>query len=195
ERRPGRVTLTKWGGRLLDWGRGKTTAPAGRPLGLTALPTQSHLTQEGAIVGTFQYMAPEQLEGTEADARTDIFAFGAVLYEMATGKRAFTGTTQASLIAAIMSKEPPAISALQPMTPPGLDRIVRKCLAKDPEDRWQNAADLRSELKWIVEAGAQAGTPALVSGRRLRERLFWGLAGALVGGLVVSLVFWSAIRS
>src|SRR5204863_7676902 len=117
----------------------------------------------GTILGTFQYMAPEQLEGKEADARTDIFAFGAVLYEMATGRKAFSGMSQASLIAAILEREPPPVSAVQPLTPPSIDRLVRRCLAKDPEDRWQSAADLGSELKWIGEGGSLAGVPAPIA--------------------------------
>ncbi len=131
-------------------------------------------------------MAPEQLEGKEADGRTDVFAFGAVLYEMATGRKAFSAASQASLITAIMSADPPAISSVQPMSPPALDRVVKKCLAKDPEDRWQNAADLASELKWIAESGSQAGVAApVVASRRKRERLgrvsaaLLGAAGAL----------------
>jgi serine/threonine protein kinase len=103
---------------------------------------KSAVTAEGTIVGTLQYMAPEQLEGKEVDARTDIFAFGAVVYEMATGKRAFEGKSQASLIAAILEREPPAMSSLQPMTPPALDRVIKRCLAKEPEIRWQTVIDL-----------------------------------------------------
>jgi Tol biopolymer transport system component len=130
-------------------------------------------------------MAPEQLEGKESDARSDIFAFGAVLYEMATGKKAFTGASHASLIAAILEHEPAPVSTVQPMAPPALDRVVRKCLAKDPEDRWQNAADLGSELKWIAEAGSQAGVPArIVAKRKGRERLAWiGFAVATLAAL------------
>ena len=147
--KPGNVMLTKSGVKLLDFGLAKAMAPASQKSSLTSLPTQQGLTQEGTILGTFQYMAPEQLEGKDADARTDIFAFGAVLYEMATGKKAFSGTSQASLITAIMSSEPPPISAVQPMSPPALDRVVKTCLAKDPEDRWQSAADVGGELRWI----------------------------------------------
>ncbi len=175
--KPGNVMLTKSGVKLLDFGLAKAVAPTSSPSGLTSLPTMAGsvpLTQEGTILGTFQYMAPEQLEGKEADGRTDIFAFGAVLYEMATGRKAFSGASQASLISSIMSSEPPAISAIQPMTPPALDRVVRTCLAKDPEDRWQTAHDLESELKWIAQVGSQAGVAApVVARRRNRERLAW----------------------
>src|SRR4249920_3899924 len=125
--KPGNVMLTKTGVKLLDFGLAKGfEGPTGKG-SLTSLPTQQGLTQEGTILGTFQYMAPEQLEGKEADARTDIFAFGAVLYEMATGKKAFSGASQASLISAIMEEEPTPIAALLPMTPPALDRVVKTC--------------------------------------------------------------------
>src|SRR5262249_9372895 len=150
--KPGNVMLTKTGVKLLDFGLAKAMAQPVQPSGLTSLPTMAgaaNLTQEGTILGTFQYMAPEQLEGKEADARTDIFAFGAVLYEMATGRKAFTGKSQASLIGAIMHTEPQPIGAVEPTSPPALDHVVRKCLAKDPEDRWQSAADVESELKWV----------------------------------------------
>ena len=176
--KPGNVMLTKSGVKLLDFGLAKAMSPVAPAGSLTALPTQQGLTQEGTILGTFQYMAPEQLEGREADGRTDIFAFGGVLYEMATGRKAFSASSQASLITAIMSTDPPSISSVQPMSPPALDRVVKKCLAKDPEDRWQNAADLGSELKWIGESGSQSGAAApVVARRKNRERLSWGLTG------------------
>src|SRR5262244_399744 len=143
--KPGNVMLTKSGVKLLDFGLAKAIAPAAGP-SLTSLPTQaSPVTQAGTVLGTFQYMAPEQLEGKEADPRTDIFALGAVLYEMASGRKAFSGTSQASLISSIMKEEPAPISQVQPMTPPGLDRVVKICLAKDPEDRWQSAHDVGAE--------------------------------------------------
>jgi serine/threonine protein kinase/Tol biopolymer transport system component len=188
--KPGNVMLTKSGVKLLDFGLAKAITPVNPQSSLTALPTQQGLTQEGTILGTFQYMAPEQLEGKEADGRTDIFAFGAVLYEMATGKKAFSGTSQASLISAIMKEEPAPISAVAPMTPPALDRVVRKCLAKDPEDRWQHAADLGSELKWIAE-GSQAGVSALAVSRSRRPmRIAAAIAGFALGALLSGLVVW-----
>src|SRR5579863_4991807 len=145
--KPGNIMITKSGTKLLDFGLAKlkqVVAPANVPL--SELPTVNDpLTAEGTIVGTMQYMAPEQLEGKEVDARTDIFAFGAVVYEMATGKRAFEGKSQASLIAAILEREPPPMSLLQPMTPQALDRVVRRCLAKEPDERWQSANDLTNE--------------------------------------------------
>ena len=149
---------------------------------MTSLPTMAQptpLTQKGTILGTFQYMAPEQLEGGEADARSDIFAFGAVLYEMATGRKAFEGKSQASLIGSILKDQPPAVSSLAPMTPPALDRVVATCLAKDPDDRIQTAHDVRLQLQWIAEGGSQAGVPApVVARRRSRERLAWTVAAA-----------------
>jgi Tol biopolymer transport system component len=180
--KPGNVMLTRSGAKLLDFGLAK---PAGS---VDANPTdateQKPLTQEGTIVGTFQYMAPEQLEGAEADSRTDIFALGAVLYEMATGRRAFEGKTKMSLIAAIMSSTPEPISAVQPVTPPALEHIVSRCLEKDPDDRWQSARDVAEELRWISQAGSQAGVAVpRAKARSLRWLLpaLLALVGALVG--------------
>ncbi len=184
--KPGNVMLTKSGVKLLDFGLAKAMAPAEQKANLTSLPTQQGLTEEGTILGTFQYMAPEQLEGKDADARSDIFAFGAVLYEMATGKKAFTGTSQASLISAILRDEPQPISQVQPTSPPGLDRVVKTCLAKDPEERWQSAGDLKRELRWIGgDSQSGAGVPAAATGataavpRRRSSRLSWAVAAAL----------------
>jgi Tol biopolymer transport system component/tRNA A-37 threonylcarbamoyl transferase component Bud32 len=188
--KPGNVMLTKSGVKLLDFGLAKVIQAASPASGLSVLATQvgSNLTQEGSILGTFQYMAPEQLEGKEADVRSDIFSFGAVLYEMATGRKAFSGASQASLISAIMREEPAPIATLQPMTSPALDRVVKTCLAKDPEDRFQTAHDAKLQLQWIAESGSAAGVPAPVIARRKnRERLAWvafavaALAAALFG--------------
>jgi serine/threonine protein kinase len=157
--KPGNVMLTKSGVKILDFGLAKAVAPTRSGASLTTLPTQTgrDLTAEGTILGTFQYMAPEQLEGREADGRTDIFAFGAVLYEMATGKKAFAGRSQASLISSIMTSEPPPASSVAPTAPPAFDRVVRTCLAKDPDDRWQTAHDIAVQLKWIQEGGSAIG--------------------------------------
>jgi eukaryotic-like serine/threonine-protein kinase len=191
--KPANVMLTKSGAKLLDFGLARSGAEASPLQGMTEMPTQARpLTQEGTILGTFQYMAPEQLEGQEADARTDIFALGALLYEMATGKRAFEGTSRTSLIAAIVSSNPVPISQLVPMTPPALDHVVRRCLEKDRDDRWQSAHDVASELRWISGAGSQAGVAAPITVRRKsRERLAWSLAAAALLAAIVTGVLLS----
>ncbi len=181
--KPGNVMITKSGAKLLDFGLAKA-GERGVVQGITAIETHDTidkpLTEQGTIMGTFQYMSPEQLEGAPADARTDIFALGAVLYEMATGKKAFEGKNRTSLIAAIVSVQPPAISSVQGMSPPALDHVVRKCIEKDPDDRWQSARDVAAELQWIAEGGSRAGLPALVSTRRRhREGAAWAAAGIL----------------
>jgi hypothetical protein len=169
--KPGNVMITKTGAKLLDFGLAKSGVGV---VSLESATQQQPLTQEGTILGTFQYMAPEQLEGDQADARTDIFALGAVLYEMTTGKRAFEGKTRTSLIAAIVQSDPAPISMVQPLTPPIFEHVIRKCLCKDREDRWQSAYDVAEELKWISEAGSQAGVPASRTIRRkTREALAW----------------------
>jgi len=190
--KPSNVMITRSGAKLMDFGLARAIsgqeADGGRgPSGvsvaaLTQSPTVAQpLTVEGAIVGTFQYMAPEQLESKEADTRSDIWGLGCVLYEMATGRRAFGGKSQASLISAIMSSEPSPISQISPLSPPGLDRVVRGCLAKDPDERLQTAHDVKLQLQWIAEGGSQAGVPASVAvRRRSRERLAWTLCGAMV---------------
>jgi Tol biopolymer transport system component/predicted Ser/Thr protein kinase len=181
--KPGNIMITKTGAKLLDFGLAKLRPadPAGAVPSSSALLTQrADLTAEGSIVGTLQYMAPEQLEGKEADSRTDIFSFGAVLYETITGKRAFEGKSQASLIAAILEHEPQPVSALRPMTPPALDRLVKTCLAKDPDERWQSAHDLMNELKWVAEGGSQAGIPAPVARRRKSRETIWMTATLLL---------------
>ena len=153
--KPGNIMLVKSGAKLLDFGLAKLQATE-TPTNLSGLPTeQASLTAEGTILGTLQYMAPEQLEGKEADSRTDIFAFGAVVYEMATGKRAFEGKSQASLIAAILKDDPPPMSELQSMTPQLLDWVVKRCLAKEPDERWQTAADLMAGLRRATEREVQ----------------------------------------
>ncbi len=186
--KPGNIMLTKAGAKLLDFGLAKTAAPAVAGSGLSMLQTTPpHLTTQGTILGTFQYMAPEQLEGQEADARTDIFAFGAVLYEMITGKKAFEGKSHATMIASIIGTDPPPIAASRPLTPHALDRIVKKCLAKDPEQRWQSASDLADELKWVSDGGATVTipTPGVARRRNGRGRLAWTVAALAVAALIV----------
>jgi Tol biopolymer transport system component len=171
--------LTGSGVKLLDFGLAKALGPSTPSPILTTLPTETPLTEKGSILGTVQYMAPEQLEGKDADARTDIFALGAVLFEMATGRRAFSGASQASLISSIMTADPQPISQVQPMSPPALDRVVGVCLAKEPDARWQTAHDVRLQLEWIARGGSPSGiSPVLSPGRRPRRELFaWGIAG------------------
>jgi Tol biopolymer transport system component len=194
--KPGNVMLTKTGAKLLDFGLARSGAGLGGVSGSTALPTEAKpLTSVGTVLGTFQYMAPEQLEGAEADPRTDIFALGALLYEMATARRAFEGKSKTSLIAAILSTQPPPISSVQPVMPPALDHVVKKCLEKDPDDRWQSAHDVASELRWIGDAGSQAGVPTTLSmRRRSRERLAWILAAAFATTAVAGLVWGLKLR-
>ena len=176
--KPGNIMLTVSGVKLLDFGLAKPAVPLVSGATLTAAATRTTpVTQEGLIVGTFQYMSPEQVEGKELDGRSDIFSLGAVLYEMLTGKKAFEGKSQLSVASAILEKEPAAICGIKPLTPPALDYGVRRCLAKAPEERWQNASDLASHLKWVAELGSQAGVPiALQSRQKLREKLAWGAA-------------------
>ena len=183
--KPGNVMLTKTGAKLMDFGLAKAS-PAGASLASSLTMTISGpsadqpLTAQGTIVGTFQYMSPEQTEGKEADARSDIFALGAVLHEMATGKRAFTGKSQASIVAAILASEPPPISVAQPMSPPALEQVVKTCLAKDPEERFQTVHDLKLQLRWIAEASSsRLALPAQVRARRAIQKRTLIIAAAV----------------
>jgi eukaryotic-like serine/threonine-protein kinase len=156
--KPGNVILTKSGAKLLDFGLAKAELPSSIGATLTdATPRPLPMTKMGAVIGTIPYMSPEQLDGKETDARSDIFSLGAVLYEMVTGNRAFQGQSEFSVASAILHQEPPPISTLQPLTPPALERTIRVCLAKDPDERWQSASDLWNELRWISEGGSQSG--------------------------------------
>jgi eukaryotic-like serine/threonine-protein kinase len=192
--KPSNIMLTASGAKLLDFGIAKPTAV---PLGgatLTAAATKNTpMTAEGTIVGTFQYMSPEQIEGKELDGRSDIFSFGAVLYEMLTGQKAFQGKSQLSVASAILEREPVPISSIRPLTPAALDHALSQCLAKDPEERWQSARDLSLALKWIGESGPEAAAPgAGERGRRAtREWLPWGMAAILLCVLVmVGASYW-----
>jgi len=182
--KPDNVMLTKSGVKLMDFGLAKPLATAKNiTTSIAATMTRGPLTAEGTLVGTFQYMAPEQLEGHEADARSDLFALGCVLYEMATGKRAFEGTSTASVIASIMHAEPKPLSECAPLTPPAFEWAVRRCLAKDPEERWQNAGDLASELRWIQEGGSRTGIAVPGAVRTRRNTILWArMALALAVG-------------
>ena len=204
--KPGNIMLTPAGAKLLDFGLAKPVAilgaqalsdkgpltPSTPTMNLSALSAPpGALTQQGTIVGTFQYMAPELLHGQEADARSDIFSFGAVLYEMITGKRAFEGKSQLSVASAILEKEPEPITKIQAMAPPALDHVVSECLAKDPQSRWQNAGDLARQLRWIA-SGASGVSPApeVRPRRPRRERLLWAAAVAAL----LAVVTWLSLR-
>ncbi len=184
--------LTKAGAKLLDFGLAKLRQPGTVGAeGFSAAPTVSAgLTGEGAILGTLQYMAPEQLEGKDADNRTDIFAFGTTVYEMATGNKAFSGDSQASLITAIMSADPPQMSSLQEVSPPALDQIVKTCLSKEPDERWQSAGDVGRQVHWIIEGGLQPRisapvvTPHRGPWRRAMPLVTAAAAIALIAGVV-----------
>ena len=204
--KPGNVMLTKSGAKLMDFGLARATGLAGdRGSSGVTLPALSQsptvaqpLTAEGSIVGTFQYMSPEQLEGKEADARADLWALGCVLYEMATGRRAFDGATQASLISAIMRDSPRPMTELAPMSPPALERLVGALLAKDPDDRVQTAHDVKLQLQWAGDASSASSQPVasgVVAAPRTRRggtTLAWTVAG---GALVLALASWLLPRS
>ncbi|HEY7573761.1 MAG TPA: protein kinase, partial [Thermoanaerobaculia bacterium] len=196
--KPGNIMLTKSGVKLLDFGLAKLAPPgSGVHSDSSHLATEAQasipLTERGTILGTYQYMSPEQLEGGEADARSDIFALGAILYEMATGRKAFSGKSQASLIGSILRDDPTSVSEVAPMIPPAFSRVIRTCLAKDPDDRFQTAHDVRLQLQWVAEGGSQAGLPAPVAARRKsREKLAWAVAGAAI--LAAGLLAFGFVR-
>ena len=187
--KPDNVMLTKSGVKLLDFGLAKPLATPGNiSSSIAATMTQNPLTAEGTLVGTFQYMSPEQLEGREADARSDLFALGCVLYEMSTGKRAFDGKSTASVVASIMNSDPAPLTQYAPLSPPSLEWAIRRCIAKDPEERWQNAGDLASELRWIQEGGSRAGVAVPSTVRSRRKILRWAaVAAALILGTIAGL--------
>ena len=187
--KPSNVMVTKSGIKLLDFGLAKAFAPAPTLESFTSAPTSAKdVTRPGMILGTVPYMAPEQLQGKEADSRGDIFALGAVLYEMATGRKAFEGASPISIMSAILTSEPPAVSSIQPMSPASLDRLIRTCLAKDPDDRWQTARDVELQLTAIAE-GVSASHSAITPPRSARARwLPWLVTGAALAiALVVTL--------
>lgn len=191
--KPGNVMLTKSGAKVLDFGLAKSVRVPMTSAALNAMtqsPTatleQRPITTEGTLIGTFQYMSPEQLEGEEADARSDIFAVGCVLYEMATGKRAFDGKTTASVVAAILASEPKPITQVQLTSPPALERLVQRCMTKDPDERWQSALDLKNVLEWISKASGETGPRSITTPEKLLSAklvlaalaVFFLLAGA-----------------
>jgi Tol biopolymer transport system component/predicted Ser/Thr protein kinase len=178
--KPANVMITKAGAKLLDFGLAKSSTQIVNVDGATQ---QKALTQEGTILGTFQYMAPEQLEGQDADARTDIFALGALLYEMATGHRAFEGKTKTSLIAQIVSVDPKPLRDIQPLTPPAFEHVVERCLNKDPEERWQSAQDIAEELRWTATGSASASGEE----RRRSAVLPWAVAATVLFAAIAAM--------
>src|SRR5262249_29284396 len=147
--KPGNAMLTASGAKLLDFGLAKSSSLVSLAT-VTTTKAESPITREGTVVGTVQYMSPEQVEGKELDGRSDIFSLGAVLYEMVTGKRAFEGKSQLSVASAILEKEPSGIRAVRPFTPRAVEHVISRCLAKHPDERWQSARDLSLELKWLA---------------------------------------------
>jgi serine/threonine protein kinase/Tol biopolymer transport system component len=198
--KPGNVMLTKSGAKLMDFGLAKpsgfqTAAGSGSVFSaaLTNTSPASPLTSVGSIIGTVQYMAPEQIEGREADVRSDIFSFGLVLFEMLSGRRAFEGKTQASIVASILALEPPPLVSLQPAVPATLDQVVRICLRKDPDERFQNAHDLKLQLEMIESSAASAATTAPPTQRS--SVMVYALAAALVVSLLVASASWWRLNS
>jgi|SRR5579859_5395268 len=205
--KPGNVMLTSGGAKLVDFGLAKTSptlpnAAAAAISGMTpstptvtlaelSSPAQG-LTERGTVVGTFQFMAPEVLQGSEADPRSDIFSLGCVLYEMATGRRAFEGKSQLSVLTGILEKDPDPVSRLQPTSPPALDYAVKTCLEKNPDERYQTAHDVKLQLKWIADGGAQAELPPPA---RRSSRLGWRAAGVLLVALVTSIAAYLNLAS
>ena len=206
--KPGNVILTKGGAKLMDFGLAKPYGYSGGPSSgapsFSSMATMANMaspvTVAGTLVGTVQYMSPEQIQGKEADARSDIFSFGTMLYEMLTGKRAFEGKSQLSVASAILEKDPEPIAAVRPLTPPAMEHVVRTCLAKEPDDRFQSAHDLKLQLQWIAAGGSQVGTPAVVVSKRKKTAM--ALSAALVAGwllaaaaVVVALIYAGRLTS
>jgi serine/threonine protein kinase/Tol biopolymer transport system component len=195
--KPSNVMLVRGGStaaplvKLLDFGLAKWTTE--ETDGLGAMPTRADVTAPGMILGTLQYMAPEQVEGKEADARTDIFALGALLHEMLTGRKAFEGKSQATLISAIMTGDPPPASTLQPLSPPALDHVITRCLAKDPDDRWQDARSVLAKLRWVASSRAARDVAADAGAHPKRDRLarvILACAGVLIAVLSAPAVLY-----
>jgi eukaryotic-like serine/threonine-protein kinase len=189
--KPGNIMLTVTGAKLLDFGLAKPATALASQTTLTATRQESPVTEQGTIIGTFRYMSPEQVEGKELDGRSDIFSLGAMLYEMVAGRKAFEGKSQLSVASAILEKEPAPLSRIKPMTPPALNHAIRRCLAKDPEERWQSSRDLALELKWIAESGAQTALSFVGREKNARQWLAWSVAALLgVTAAVIASLHW-----
>jgi serine/threonine protein kinase len=200
--KPGNIMLTKSGAKLMDFGLAKptllvATSVSGLSVTVSTPEASQPLTAQGMVLGTFQYMSPEQTEGREADTRSDIFSLGTVLYEMLTGKRAFEGKTAASVMAAVLERDPAPVSSIEPAIPVALDRTVKTCLAKDPDDRFQTIHDLTMQLKWIAESGDSSSSQALpapvAEQKGTRAKAAWIVAG-VVAFLLVPLATWRMVR-
>src|SRR5579883_632428 len=193
--KPGNIMLTKSGAKLLDFGLARPVVSPATGATLTQTAPTLPVTQEGTIVGTFQYMSPEQVEGKELDARSDIFSLGAVLYEIVTGKRAFEGKSNLSVASAILEKDPEPIGQINPLSPLSLDHAVHRCLAKDPEDRWQTARDLAGELKWIAESSSQMSAVPVIAARKKLHISEWLIAVALILAAIFGAMWWRATNN
>jgi serine/threonine protein kinase len=183
--KPGNVMLGKAGAKLLDFGLAKSSLSAAAASSLTEA---SDLTAPGTIMGTLPYMAPEQIEGRDVDARSDIFSFGCVVYQMLGGRAPFEGATTAKLVAAILERDPPELAGLQPLVPPALERVVRRCLEKEPGARWQTVTDLLAELRWIAD-GVPSGWLPPAQRRERRIWIAWTAAAACLLGWIVTAVW------
>jgi serine/threonine protein kinase/Tol biopolymer transport system component len=197
--KPGNVMLTPTGAKVLDFGLVKWHRAESDETGAPVLATSPTLTQVGTVVGTVQYMAPEQLEGQPADARSDVFALGAIMYEMTTGRKAFEGSSTTSVMGAILHSMPPSMATLEPLTPPAFERVVKKCLAKDPEKRWHTAADLKDELAWIEGLTEHALSPASTDRSATiaitKSRNWWKRAAMAAAAIVAALALFILWRS
>ena len=200
--KPGNVMLTKSGSKLMDFGLAKPagfgsgTTGSGAPAFSATMSVQaSPITTAGTVVGTVQYMSPEQIQGLETDARSDIFAFGAMLYEMLTGKRAFEGKTQLKVAGAILENDPEPVTNLQPLTPPALAHLVERCMDKEPDTRWQTMGDVRAVLRWIAEGGSTVNMPVVTSHKRSRREHITQIAAAvlLIGLITVAYMHWHVV--
>jgi serine/threonine protein kinase/Tol biopolymer transport system component len=193
--KPGNIMITRSGAKLMDFGLAKTATLAspqssGLSLTLTSPNISEPLTAEGTVIGTFQYMSPEQVEGREADARSDIFSFGSVLYEMTTGKRAFSGKSQVTVASAILEKDPDPITLNQPLAPPALQHVIQTALMKDPESRWQSAADISRQLRWLSSPDSSASAARIAAPHpRRQERVLWAVLVAALLGLLLWFAF------
>ena len=191
--KPANIMLTSGGAKILDFGLAKWHgAESDAAVSVVAATAHSTLTQAGTVVGTIQYMAPEQVEGKPADGRSDLFALGAILYVMTTGKKAFEGASSSTVMAAILAATPPSMVTARATTPPALDHVVKHCLAKNPDERWQSAADVGRELRWIWETASQPGTPASLTSRPLSHSYYW-IAATTIASVAVTLA-WVNLR-